>query len=141
MMRAPLVLALMSAFAAPALAKGWPALPKEGEYVYGRAATPEDIKAKRAVCKWDDIYFDIGDGGPLPGRPLEGVVVPQYAWFVDPPFSEDAVYEPVVIIQAEAWGEDGAGAGVRRADGSLACIDFIQIELLGTDPAKLPKLK
>lgn len=141
-MRSPLIFAAtLIACVQPALAKGWPPLPKEGEYVSGRAATPDDIKAKRAICKWDDIYFDIGDPEPPKGRPIDGIAVPQYAWVVDDPFSEDPQREPVVIIQAEVWGEDGAGAGVRHADGRLECFDFIQIELLGTDPAKLPKLK
>ncbi|MCC6920956.1 MAG: hypothetical protein IT548_17300 [Alphaproteobacteria bacterium] len=127
------------AFALPAASKEWPPLPADG-FVSGRATTPEDIKAGRAVCSYDSIYFDMGGERP-PGRPLENYPVPQYAWLVDDPWGDNPNREPVIIIQAELWGEDGLGLGIRHFDGRLECAETFYVEPLGADRSKLPKLK
>ena len=129
-----------AAFASSAAAAGWPALPKDG-FVAGRASTPADVKAGRAICTYLDIYMDDG-GEPEAGRPLENFPVPQYAWAIDDPYAENPNREPVIIIQAEIWGDGvGLGYGIRHFDGRAECLDEFHVEPLGADPAKLPKLK
>ncbi len=137
MTRLAVLIALAGLAAAPVWAAGWPPLPAD-RYVSGRASTPDDVKAGRAVCTYDHIFFDNGEER-LPGEPVPGIEVPQYAWFTQDPSADEPVREPVILIQAERWGE-GAGAGIIRTDGALRCEDFTTLELLGRDPANLPTL-
>jgi hypothetical protein len=103
--------------AAPPVA--WPALPSD--YVSGRAATPEDVAAGRAV-------FSGGVGSTPPSQPLP-VVIPQYATCVAGGRSQ-----PGVIIQAEnAYGMDVVGFRP-VSDGRGVVAELRTCKLLGQTP-------
>lgn len=101
----------------------WPPLPTE--YVIGRAATPEDVKAGRAV------FAAEGEGMPPPVALQIGV--PQYAYC-----SPEGAPVPGMIVQAERAGGNDV-VGFRPLSGTKAFVTMLaECRLLGRSPPAAP---
>jgi hypothetical protein len=102
----------------------WPKLDEIGA-VSGRSATSEDVAAGRAV-------FVLQSNGTPIGKPLE-IVVPQYAYHVDP---ETGTRTAGIIIQAEDAGMHKIVGFLALPDKSILAGTFAEFELLGIKPPK-----
>lgn len=110
---------VLGAAAALAQPSAWPPLPTD-EFIRGRAATKEDVDARRAV------FVAAVDGVPV-GHPID-ITIPQYAYYAD-----RGGKVAVVVVQAEeAQGRQILGA--RRFDGSEIVGLIADFELLGKQP-------
>ena len=113
------VLVALAADVSIAQPTAWPPLPTQ-EFIRGRAATTEDVNARRAV------FVAAVQGVPV-GHPID-ITIPQYAYYDD-----GGVKVAVFVVQAEeAQGRQIVGA--RRFDGSEIVGLLADFELLGEHP-------
>jgi hypothetical protein len=105
-------------------AVAWPPLPEEG-FITGRAATPEDVEAGRAV-------FALGDGESIIGNPID-ITIPQYVWQRD-----GRRRSPGILVQAEET-KGHRIVGVRLLNGEDVAGLLRDLELLGAEPPRPPE--
>lgn len=112
---------------APAALAGdidWPDLPPSC-YVKGRAGNASDVRLHCAA------FVATGKDGKPIGKPLK-VVVPQYAYHIDPKTKKKT---PVILLQAE----DAMGipiAGFQVVGGGMMVDTLNSLQLLGTRKPK-----